>query len=68
MLAVIDDHSRLCLAIRVLRKLKSDHVLAVRTELFQRHGLLDHSRSDNGSEFTAPVVREWLDRIGVKKP
>ena len=40
--------------------------LAVLTELFQRHGPPDHIRSDNGAEFTAHAVREWLGRIGVK--
>lgn len=29
-------------------------------------GVPDHVRSDNGSEFTAKVVRDWLQRIGVK--
>ena len=66
MLTVIDEHSRQCLAIHVQRKLKSDDVLAVLTELFQRHGPPDHIRSDNGAEFTAHAVRDWLARIGVK--
>jgi len=26
----------------------------------------EHIRSDNGSEFTAKCVREWLGRVGVK--
>jgi putative transposase len=30
------------------------------------HGRPDYSRSDNGPEFTAKAVREWLSRIGVK--
>ena len=66
MLTVIDEYSRQCLAIHVQRKLKSDDVLAVLTELFQRHGPPDHIRSDNGAEFTAHAVRDWLSRIGVK--
>jgi len=65
-LTVIDEHSRQCLAIHVQRKLKSDDVLAVLTELFQRRGPHDHFRSDNGAEFTAYAVRDWLGRIGVK--
>ena len=36
------------------------------TELFVQHGPPDHIRSDNGSEFTAHAVRDWLGRIGVK--
>ncbi|MBS7668142.1 IS3 family transposase [Croceicoccus gelatinilyticus] len=66
MLTVIDEHSRECLAIHVQRKLRSDDVLAVLTDLFQRHGPPDHIRSDNGAEFTANAVRDWLGRIGVK--
>ena len=66
MLTVIDEYSRQCLAIHVQRKLKSDDVLAVLTELFQRHGPPDHIRSDNGAEFTSHAVRDWLWRIGVK--
>ena len=66
MLTVIDEHSRECLAIHVQRQLKSDDVLAVLTDLFQRHGPPAHIRSDNGAEFTAHAVRDWLGRIGVK--
>jgi putative transposase len=38
----------------------------VLADLFARHGPPDHIRSDNGSEFTAIAVREWLPRVGVK--
>ena len=66
MLTVIDEHSRECLAIHVQRQIKSDDVLAVLAELFARHGPPMHIRSDNGAEFTAIAVRDWLARIGVK--
>ncbi len=65
-LTVIDEFTRECLAIVVDRKLRHDDVLACLTDLFARHGPPDHIRSDNGSEFTAAAVREWLSRIGVK--
>ena len=29
-------------------------------------GVPDHIRSDNGPEFTATAVREWLGKIGVQ--
>ena len=35
-------------------------------ELFVRRGTPDHIRSDNGPEFTARAVREWLGRVDVK--
>jgi transposase InsO family protein len=36
------------------------------TTLFLEHGPADHIRSDNGPEFTAHAVRDWLARVGVK--
>jgi len=66
MLTVIDEFTRECLAIEVARRLRHDDVLQVLADLFTRHGPPDHIRSDNGSEFTAIAVREWLPRVGVK--
>jgi len=66
MLTVIDEFTRECLAIEVARRLRHDDVLHVLADLFTRHGPPDHIRSDNGSEFTAIAVREWLPRVGVK--
>ena len=34
--------------------------------LVHEPGPPDHIRSDNGAEFTATAVREWLPRVGVK--
>jgi putative transposase len=65
-LTVIDEYSRECLAIVVERRLQSDDVLSCLAELFVRHGPPEHIRSDNGSEFTAKVVRHWLKRLGVQ--
>lgn len=65
-LTVIDEYSRECLALVVERKLRSDDVLCCLTELFVRHGAPEHIRSDNGSEFTAKVVRQWVMRLGVQ--
>lgn len=66
MLTVIDEYTRRCLAIVVSRKLRSDDVLHRLADLFTEHGSPDHIRSDNGPEFTAVAVRDWLARIGVK--
>ena len=66
MLTVIDEFSRECLAIVVARSLKSDDVLQALTDLFVERGPPDHIRSDNGSEFTAIAVRDWLGRVGVR--
>jgi transposase InsO family protein len=65
MLVVVDEFTRECLAIRVERRLGSDEVLEVLAGLFVSRGLPGHVRSDNGPEFVAGAVREWLGRLGV---
>jgi len=65
-LNVIDEFTRECLAIDVARTLRSDDVLERLAWLFVTRGVPEHIRSDNGPEFTAHVVRNWLKRVGVK--
>ncbi len=65
-LTVIDEFSRESLDIVVERKLGADDVLHCLTDLFVTHGPPEHIRSDNGSEFTAQAVRQWLERTGVR--
>jgi hypothetical protein len=48
------------------RNLNSDDVLERLAWLMATRGVPEHIRSDNGTEFTAVVVREWLHRVGVK--
>ena len=66
MLTLIDEHSRECLSIDAARKLKSEDVLERLSDLFVRRGVPAYIRSDNGPEFTARKVREWLAKVGVK--
>jgi putative transposase len=65
MLTVIDEFTRECLAIDVARRLTSDDVLERLSDLFVRRGAPEHIRSDNGPEFTAKAVKEWLGRVGA---
>lgn len=66
MLTVIDEYTRECLAIDVARSLKSDDVLERLAWLMATRGVPGHIRSDNGAEFAAKAVRNWLRRVGVK--
>jgi putative transposase len=66
MLTVIDEYTRKCLAIRVARRLTSDDVLDTLSTLFITEGMPDFIRSDNGSEFTAQTLRDWLKQLGVR--
>ena len=66
MLNIIDEHSRECLGILVNRNITSQDVIGRLFELFIMKGIPEHIRSDNGPEFTAKAVRNWLNRLGVK--
>ena len=65
-LTVIDEYTRECLAIKVERKLGSNDVLSTLAELFVQRGAPEHIRSDNGAEFCAKAVRDWLKTLEVK--
>ena len=62
MLTVIDEHTRECLAIEADRKLNSQNVMDVLSQLFIEHGTPQYIRSDNGPEFIAKRLRWWLKR------
>jgi transposase InsO family protein len=66
MLTMIDEFTRESLAIKVDRKLTCYDVIEQLADLFVARGTPDFIRSDNGSEFTAAIVRGWLERLGVK--
>lgn len=66
MLNVIDEFTRECIAIRIDRKLKSTDVIDVLSDLFILRGVPGHVRSDNGPEFVAKSVREWITAVGAK--
>jgi putative transposase len=66
LLTVLDEWPRECLAIEADRQLNSERVLACLVRLFVERGVPDYIRSDNGAEFTAHAVRDWLGRVGVR--
>ena len=65
LLTLVDEYTRECLAIEVARSLRTDAVIFRLTDLCVEHGQPDSSRSDNGPEYTAKAVRQWLTRLGV---
>ncbi len=66
MLTIVDEYTRECLAIRVDRRLNSESVLEQLAALFVYRGTPAYLRSDNGPEFVAKAVREWLASVGVQ--
>ncbi len=67
LLTLIDEFTRECLAIDVARRQDSESVLCRLAAVMVERGVVpEHIRSDNGPEFTAVAVREWLARVGVQ--
>ena len=66
MLNVIDEFTHECLAIQVGRTLKATDVIDVLSDLFILRGVPGHVRSDNGPEFVAKAVQEWITAVGAK--
>jgi putative transposase len=66
MLNLIDEFTHECLAIRVDRKLKSTDVIDLLSDQFILRGVPEHIRSDNGPEFVAKAVQDWVRAVGTK--
>jgi len=65
-LNIMDEYTRECLVMLVRRRITSQHVIDQLYELLLFRGVPEHIRSDNGPEFTAKVMRKWLNNLGVK--
>ncbi len=65
-LTIVEEYSREALAIVVARRLRSMDVLETLAALFVTHGVPAHIRSDNGPEFTAELIRGWLEALQVQ--
>jgi putative transposase len=65
-LCVLDEFTRRCLAIVVRRRFSANHVLEILAELMVLHGVPEHIRSDQGPEFVAKAVQDWIAKVGAK--
>lgn len=61
-LNVIDEYSKLCLATICSRCITASDVLSVIRKLVAVYGKPEHLRSDNGTEFTAKIIKEGLKK------
>ncbi len=64
-LNIIDESSRECLASLPRRSWHHTNIIEVLSDLFITKGTPEYIRSDNGPEFTAKKLMEWLADIGV---
>ena len=60
MLVVLDEFTRQNLAIDVQRSIRAGHVIDLLERLFLVHGQPEHVRSDNGPEFIAYAIQDYL--------
>ena len=64
-LNIIDEFKHKCLASIPRRSWKGNDVSEVLAGLMLLNGTPEYLRSDNGPEFTAKKIREWLQKAGV---
>ncbi len=60
MLTILDEYTRECLTIHVARSISSRQVIQQLEWLFLLRGAPDYLRSDNGPEFIAYALQQWL--------
>ena len=66
MLTIVDEFTHESLAIKPARRLKSMDVIDQLSDLFILRGVPEHIRSDNGPEFIAQSVQDWIHSVGAK--
>lgn len=65
MLPVLDEYTRECLTIEVARHMTSASVIETLDYLFSIRGAPSYIRSDNGPEFIADAIRQFLSERDV---
>ena len=64
-LTLIDEYTRECLALPVERRMGSRQVMETLSEVMLWRGIPEHIHSDNGPEFMAQELRQWLGNLGT---
>jgi transposase InsO family protein len=65
-LTLLDEHTRRCLAVHAAWSIRAVDVITVVEMAFARYGRPRHLRSDNGPEFIAYAIQDWLKEENVK--
>lgn len=66
LLTIVDEFTRESLEIAVGRSMPGKAVIVVLAGLFAERGMPAYLRSDNGPEFVAAAVKDWLKGCGVQ--
>lgn len=59
-LVVVDEYTRECLALEAARSIRAKDVRAILRKICIERGMPEHIRSDNGPEFVADDLRQWI--------
>jgi putative transposase len=65
-LTLLDEHTRRCLAVHAGWSIRAVDVITVVEMAFERYGRPGHLRSDNGPEFIAYAIQDWLKEREIK--
>jgi putative transposase len=63
---IVDEYTRECLSLEGERSIKAEDVITTLHRLVIERGEPDYIRSDNGPEFIAEALKQWLALSGVK--
>jgi len=65
-LSVVDEYSKELHSLKPRRSYRAVDFIGVVEELIAEHGAPEFIRSDNGSEFIAYAMKDWLEKEGIK--
>ena len=66
MLSVLDEHTRQCHGLEPRHSYRAKDVITALERLISRHGAPKYIRSDNGPEFIAYAIKDWMKERGIK--
>ena len=65
-LTLIDEYTRECLAMHIAWSIRAVDVIATLEAAIALYGAPEHIRSDNGPEFIAYAIQDWLQENEIK--
>lgn len=65
-LTLIDEHTRECLAMHIAWSIRAVDVITTMEAAIAFYGAPEHIRSDNGPEFIAYAIQDWLKENQIK--
>jgi transposase InsO family protein len=66
LLTLLDEYTRQCLALHVAWSIRAVDVITVVEAAMARYGKPAHIRSDNGPEFIAYAIGDWLEKNKIE--